>query len=105
MFSVRVSDHPKYYCKISVWWAQYKALVLLFPLTPSILSYCSGLAVRGSANDKSCVQTIAVTDCVFMAGAILVANDRDSRSLGPARSIPSLILWVRSFCFGILEIA
>lgn len=55
-------------------WALYKDPVLLIVLTPLVLFYYSGLAVQGSADDKSCVWTIALTEYVFMAEATLVVR-------------------------------
>lgn len=60
LFSVMVLDRPEYNCRVSNWWAQYKPLVLFFVPTPLILSYYSGLAVQGSADEKRRVRTVAL---------------------------------------------
>lgn len=62
MFSVRVPDRPNYYCKVTAWWAQYEDSDLLFDPTPLILPYYSSLEARASADDKSRLWTISLTE-------------------------------------------
>lgn len=60
-----------------MWCAHYEAHILLFVRTTLILSYCSSLALRGSANDKTPVWAIALTEYVFMAFTMFLTNARD----------------------------
>lgn len=53
LFSVRVSDRSKYYCRGAVWWRKYEDPVSLFVSTPLILIYYNGLELRGSVDDKT----------------------------------------------------
>lgn len=60
-----------------MWWWQFEAPVLLFVLTSLILSYYSGLALQCSAENRTGICIIAITEYVFMADAMLVINGRD----------------------------
>lgn len=73
---MRMPDCPWYYSKGPVPRVQYEVLVSLLVLTPLVLSYYSGLVVRGFVDDKSGVWTIAWIEYIFMAGTMLVANAR-----------------------------
>lgn len=77
LYSVRVLNHPKYYCKVPVWWTQYEDLVLLFTTMALIMFYCSILALCCSVNYKTAVWKIALTEHVFMDGTMFVLNAGD----------------------------
>lgn len=73
---MRVSGRERCYCAYSGWREQYKP-ILLFVTTPLVFSYCSRLALRGSADDKTRILTIALAEYVFMARSMFVINARD----------------------------
>lgn len=61
-------------------------------ITSLILSSYGGMAVRGPADDKAHVWTIALNDDVFKDGALLLVSARDGSTLGTMRSMPSSII-------------
>lgn len=74
LFSMRVLTSDKYYCQATAWWAQSEVPALLFVSTPLIPAHYSGLMVRGAADDKTRVVTIALTEHVFIVGVMFDTN-------------------------------
>lgn len=77
---MRVSNGPRYYCKVLVCRAQNESLA--FGFVPKLLAlyYYSRLTVRGSTDDNTRVWTIALRLYLFLASAGLVINIMDELS-------------------------
>lgn len=81
LFNVRVSDLSEYYCEVTGWWAQYEAPVLLIVQNALVPFYYSGLVLVCFADDRTCLWTILLAECVFMAVTMFVSNTRHSAFL------------------------
>lgn len=77
LFSLRILDRPVSYCTFPTWRGQCDAPVLLIVPQPSVLSFYTGLVLKGSADYKTLLWTIDLTEYVFLTVVIFVINVKD----------------------------
>lgn len=78
LFSSRILDYAVCYCRVPICLGQYAVPALLFFPTPLVPEYYTGLVLKRSADDRTRVWTIALTEYIFLTGTVLAisANDR-----------------------------
>lgn len=75
-FNLGISERSVCYCRVRTWFGQYDVPALLFVPTPLVLLYYTRLVLKGSADDKTRLWTVALTEYVFLGGVIFVINIR-----------------------------
>lgn len=70
-------DLAECYSGFLFWRTQYKLPALLFFPSPFVPACYISVAMRGSAADQTQVRTIALSEFVFMTGAMFIVNIKD----------------------------